>query len=95
MHRGKGEGSPGVGWDQLGGKYPLILGRFARGWWWCRMKLGGVVVVQIQVVWCQIFLGFFFSFYFEFKNLTFPGFKMPSERFLFKNLKTGLTFCHM
>ena len=39
----------------------------------------------------------FFSFYFEFKNtsnLIFPSFKVPSESFLFKNLKTGLTFCH-
>ena len=37
-------------------------------------------------------------FYFEFKNtsnLTFPGFKMPSERFLFKNFETGITFCHI
>jgi hypothetical protein len=36
-------------------------------------------------------------FYFKFKNtfnLIFPGFKMPSERFLFKNFKTGLTFWH-
>ena len=36
------------------------------------------------------FLRIFFSFYFEFKNtsnLTFPGFKMPSERFYSKILK--------
>ena len=41
-------------------------------------------------------LTFFFDF--EFKNtsnLIFPGFKVPSERFLFKDFKTGLTFCHM
>ena len=41
-------------------------------------------------------LNFFFNF--EFKNtsnLIFPGFKVPSERFLFKDFKTGLTFCHM
>ena len=41
-------------------------------------------------------LTFFFDF--EFKNtsnLIFPGFKVPSERFLFKNFKTGLTFWHM
>ena len=24
----RSKGSPGVGWDQLGGKYPSILGRF-------------------------------------------------------------------
>ena len=28
-------------------------------------------------------------------NLVFPYFKVPSERFLFKNFKTGLTFWHM
>ena len=30
MHRGRGGGSPVVGWDQLGGggKCPSILGRF-------------------------------------------------------------------
>ena len=41
-------------------------------------------------------LTFFFDF--EFKNtsnLIFPGFKVPSERFLFKDVKTGLTFWHM
>ena len=41
-------------------------------------------------------LTFFFDF--EFKNtsnLIFPGFKVPSERILFKDFKTGLTFCHM
>ena len=27
--------------------------------------------------------------------MIFPGFKVPSESFLFKNFKTGLTFCHM
>ena len=35
---------------------------------------------------------------FKFKNtsnLIFPGFKVPSESFSFKNFKTGLTFWHM
>ena len=44
------------------------------------------------------FLEFDTFFYFEFKNTSnfiFPGFKVPSESFLFKNFKTGLTFCHM
>ena len=37
-------------------------------------------------------------FDFKFKNtsdLIFPGFKLPSESFLFKNFKTGLIFWHM
>ena len=38
----------------------------------------------------------FFDFKFKnTSNLIFPSFKVPSERFLFKNFKTGLTFCHM
>ena len=45
----------------------------------------------------NLFLEFdtFFFFYFEFKNtsnLIFPSFKGPSERFLFKDFKTGPTF---
>ena len=27
--------------------------------------------------------------------MIFPSFKMPSERFLFKNFETGITFCHI
>ena len=37
----------------------------------------------------------FFDFKFKnTSNLIFLGFKVPFERFLFKNLKTGLTFWH-
>ena len=41
------------------------------------------------------FLEFDTFFNIQFKNtfnLIFPGFKVPSESFLFKNFKTGLTF---
>ena len=46
----------------------------------------------------NFFLEFDTFFYIQFKNtfnLIFPGFKVPYERFLFKNFKTGLTFWHM
>ena len=47
----------------------------------------------------KLFLEFdTFFFEIQFKNtsnLIFQGFKVPSERFLFKNFKTGLTFWHM
>ena len=59
--------------------------------------LPGVVGVE-KGAWCNFFLEFDTFFYFEFKNtsnLTFPSFKVPSERFLFKDFKTGLTFCHI
>ena len=48
----------------------------------------------VQNLFCN--LTTFFDF--KFKNtsdLIFPGFKLPSESFLFKNFKTGLIFWHM
>ena len=46
----------------------------------------------------EFFFEFDTFFDIQFKNtvnLIFPGFKVPSERFLSKDFKTGLTFWHM
>ena len=71
---------------------------FARGRW-CRRHYQGVEVKKVRRgLGAKSFFRFDPFFQIQFKNtsnLILLGFKMSSERFLFKDFKTGLTFCHM
>jgi hypothetical protein len=60
------------------------------GWWWKGVGGGG----REEILFWNLTPFFDFKFKNIF-NLIFPGFKVLSERFLFKNFKTGLTFWHM
>ena len=90
---GGGAGSIIRGWRLRGQGAKIFF--FARGRW-CRRHYQGVEVKTVmRGQGAKPFFRFDPFFKIQFKNtsnLILLGFKMSSERFLFKDLKTGLTF---